>query len=84
MSLLVICEMLVLFGNTLTTDGKYSLRKSELLLQPIQMQLSKKQITFDNFSAPFPKSTLNYKHFEEKDDPHSLYISEISESERHG
>ena len=73
MSLLVICEMLVLFGNTLTTDDKYSLRKSELLLQPIQMQLSKKQITFDNFFAPFPKSTLNYKHFEEKDDPHSLY-----------
>ena len=42
MSLLVICEVLGLLFNTLTTDGKYSLRGRENLPQPIQMQLSKK------------------------------------------
>ena len=38
MSLLVVCEILDLFVSTLTTDGKYSLRYSESLLQLIQMQ----------------------------------------------
>ena len=43
MPLLVICEILGHFVNTLTPDDKYSLRNSEPLLQPIQTQLSKKQ-----------------------------------------
>ena len=36
MSLLVICEILGHSVNTLTIDEKYSLRNSELLLQPIE------------------------------------------------
>ena len=43
MSLLVICEMLGLFVNTLNSDEMYYLLNSENMLQPIQMQLSKKQ-----------------------------------------
>ena len=46
MSLLVICEILGLFVNTLTTDDKYSLRYKENLPQRSQMQLSKKQKYF--------------------------------------
>ena len=44
MSLLVICEILELFVNTLTAKHiKYSLGNSDNLKQSIQMQLSKKQ-----------------------------------------
>ena len=46
MSLLVICKILGLFVNTLTTDGKYSLFNRDNLKQPIQMQLSNKQKRF--------------------------------------
>ena len=49
MSLLVISEILGLFIYTLIANAKYSLRKSESLLQPSQMQLSKKQKKFLNF-----------------------------------
>ena len=53
MSLLVICEILGLFVNTLNTDVKYFLRNSENLLQPIQKQLSKKQKHFRNILLHF-------------------------------
>ena len=46
MSLLVISKILGLFVNALTADDKYSLRNSEDLQQPIQMQLFKKKILF--------------------------------------
>ena len=46
MSLLVMCEVLGLFVNTLSADDKYSLCNSEKLPQPIQMQLSKKHKFF--------------------------------------
>ena len=42
MSLLVISEILSLSVNTLTVNKKFSLPKSENLLQKIQMELSKK------------------------------------------
>ena len=44
MSLSVICEILGLFPNTLTVDANYFLCKSQNLPQPIQVQLSKKQL----------------------------------------
>ena len=43
MSPLVILEILGLFFNTLTVNGKYFLCKSENLPQPNRMQLCKKQ-----------------------------------------
>ena len=51
--LLVICKILGLFVNTLTTDEKYSLLKKGNLTQTIQMQLSEKQKTFSEFFVHF-------------------------------
>ena len=53
----MICEILRYFANTLTADDKYSLRNSENIPQPIQMQLSKKQEKFDQYFAEFLKFT---------------------------
>ena len=69
MSMLVICELLGLFGNTLTADDKYSLCNRENLPQPIQIQYPKKQKTLSEFSAPFLKSTPHFKR-------HEIQISE--------
>ena len=38
--------MLILFVNTFTADGKYSLLDRDNLTQPVQMQLSQKEKTF--------------------------------------
>ena len=73
-----------LFIKSLTADYKCSLRNRENLPQPIQMQLSKKRKTFSEFFTPFLKSTSIFEYFDEKDDPHRLYISEITECERRG
>ena len=45
------------------------------------MQLSQKQKTFSQFFAAFSKSRFNFDHSEKKDDPHTFFISEITESE---
>ena len=44
------------------------------------MQLSQKQKSVSQFLAAFLKSMLNFKNFEKKDDPHSLCLSEITNS----
>ena len=46
MSPLVLDEMLGVFVNTLTADGKYPVQVCENLQVPIQMQLSEKRETF--------------------------------------
>ena len=87
MPLLVICEILGHFVNTLTPDDKYSLRNSEPLLQPIQTQLSKKQKKKKDSSqlfAAFLNLTLDFKYFLKKDDPHGLCTYEITDCERLG
>ena len=71
MSLLVDFKILRLFFNTWTADGKYSLLNRENLTQPIQMQVSRKQKTFSEFFSAFLKSSLNFEHFQKKDDSHS-------------
>ena len=70
-SMLGICNISKLFPNTLSTDGKYSLLDRDNLTQPIQMELSQKQKTFSNFFSSFLKATLDFEHFQKKDDPHS-------------
>ena len=60
-----------MFVNTLTADDKYSPLNRDNLTQPIQTQLSQKQQAFSEFFLAFSKSTLNFEHFEKKDDPHS-------------
>ena len=79
MSLLVVFKILGYFLNTLTADGKYSLRNSEILQQTTQMQLPKKQMTHSQFFGQFLKSTSVLEHFQEKDEAHSFYISKITE-----
>ena len=45
------------------------------------MQLSQKRKTFSESFAAFSKSSLNFQHFDKKDDPHRFLISEITDSE---
>ena len=76
-SLSVICKILRLFVNILSAVDKYSLPNRDNLTDPIQMQLSQKQKAFSEFFFfAFSKSKLNFEHFQRKDDPHSLFISE--------
>ena len=44
------------------------------------MQLSQKQKAFSEFLSAFSTSRLNFEHFQKKDDPHSLFISEATAS----
>ena len=83
-SLLATWEILRLFVNTLTADDKYSLLNRDNLTQPIQMQLSQKQKTFSQFLSAFSTSRLNIEHFQKRDDPHSLFISEATVFEKRG
>ena len=80
--LLVICKISRLFINTLSADGEYSLFNRDNLTQRIQMQLSRKQKSFSEFFSAFLKSSLNFEHFQKKDDPHGWFISEITDSEK--
>ena len=65
------CKASEVFVNTLTADDKYSLLNRDNLTQPIRTQLSLKQKAFSQFFLAFSKSTLNFEHFQKKDDPHS-------------
>ena len=80
-SLLLTWKILGLLLNTLAADEKYLVLHRDNLTIPIQMQLSQKQKTFSQFFAAFLKSTLNFKHFESKDDPHRFCIFEVTDSE---
>ena len=73
-----------MFVNTLTADDKYSLLNRDNLTQPIRTQLSQKQNACAQSFLAFSKSTLNFEHFEKNDDNHSLFISEITHSEKRG
>ena len=73
-----------MFVNTLTADDKYSLLNRDNLTQPIRTILSQKHKAFSPFFLAFSKCTLNFKHFQNKDDPRSLFISEITHSEKRG
>ena len=80
--MLVLCKFLRLLVKTLTDHEKYSLLYRENLTQPIQRLLSEKRKTFSQFFSAFLKSTLNFAHFQKKDDSHSRCISHITVSEK--
>ena len=80
--MLELCKILGLFVNRLTDDDKYSLLYRDNLTQPIQILLSQKRKNFSRFFSAFLKSTLNFKHFQKKDDPHSRCICQISVSKK--
>ena len=64
-------EILGVFVNKLTAEGKYPVEDWENLSLPIQMQVSEKRNTLPQFFSAFLESTSNFKHFEKKDDGHS-------------
>ena len=80
--MLVLCKFLKLLVKTLTDDEKYSLLYRENLTQPIQILLSQKPNTFPQFFLAILKPTLNFAHFQKKDDPHSRCSSQITVSEK--
>ena len=57
MSLLATFKILGLLVNTLTADDKYYFRARQNLLQPIQIQLSKKHNVSSDVFALIMKST---------------------------
>ena len=69
-SLLLTCQILRLFVNTLAGDEKCCVLNRDNLTIPIQMQLSEKQKTFSIIFTAFSKCTLNFQSFETNDNPH--------------
>ena len=51
-------------------------------MQKFQRNFSQKENNFAQFFSPFFESALSFEHFQKKDDPHSLCISEITDHER--
>ena len=72
-----------LFVNTLTADNKYSCQVREYFPLTIQLQVSKKSKDFINFfcSSGNQICSSNFQHFEDKDEGHSLRISQTIDSE---
>ena len=70
MSLQIFPEIFWVSLNIFTADTKYPVEYWENLQLPMQMQLSPKHKTFSQFLVPFLESTLNFKHFEKKDEGH--------------
>ena len=80
--MLLLCKILGLFVNTLTDDGKYSLLYRDNLRRQIQILLSQKLKTFSKLSSKILNPTLNFEHFQKKDDPLSRFSSQITVSEK--
>ena len=80
--MLVLCKILGLLVNTLTDDDKYSLLYRDNLPQQIRILLSQKPKTFSRLSSEILKPTLNFEHFQKKDDLHSRCSSQITVPEK--
>ena len=61
-----------------------SLPNTDNLMQRIHMQLSQKLKTFFRFFRAFSKSSLNFEHFQKKDDAHSFFICGATACEKRG
>ena len=70
------------FLNTLNADDRYSLISKNKCIQPIQMHLFQKPKIFSEYFCAFFEFVLTFEHFQKKDDPHSLCISNITDHER--
>ena len=62
----------------MTADYMYFRQNVENLPQQVQTQISLKPKTFSVFFIASLKSTLNLEYFDEKDESHSLSITEIN------
>ena len=78
--MLVLCKILGLFVDTLTDDGKYFLFYRDNLTKQIQILLSPKPKTFSKLSSKILNPTLNFEHFQKKDNPLSRCSSQITVS----
>ena len=74
---LVRCELLGQFFNTLTADYKYSRWNWDNLSQQVPMQTSLKVNTCSRLFIAFLECTLKLEYFERKDQSQSLSITEI-------
>ena len=81
-SLLVICKILRLFVNIQSSDDKHSLLTRGNLRESIQIQFSLKERTFTKFFSAISRSSINFEHFQKKDDPHSCCLSELTDIEK--
>ena len=72
------------FLNTLTADEKYSLDSRDNSMQTIQMHFSEKQKTFSELFPYIFLIYIKFWTFSKKDDSHSLWISEITDTEIRG
>ena len=70
-SLLVMRKISKPFPNTLGAHGAYALLARDNLTHRIQMLLTGKEKTFSQFFPSFLKCSLNWEHFQKKDEPHS-------------
>ena len=66
----------------LTTNYKYYRSNGENLPLPINCNYFKNEKYFA--AMQFLESKLNFEHFEKKNEPHSLSISSIIDSEKRG
>ena len=66
-----------LLVNTLAADENYLVLHRDNLKIPIQMQSSQEEKKFSQFFAAFLESRLNFKHFENEDDPHRFFVLEV-------
>ena len=68
----------------MTDVDKCPLPNRDNLRQPIHKELSQKLKSFSQFFGAFSKSGVHFEHFEKKDDPHSLFISEATTCKNRG
>ena len=64
-------EIVGVFLNTLTSDGKYPVQGCENFQLAFHTQLSEKRKPFADVFVPFLDSTSNVEHFERKAARHS-------------
>ena len=55
----------------MSAADKCFLPNRDNLIQPIHTQFCQKLKVFSEFFPPFSTSTLNFEHFQKKDDAHS-------------
>ena len=77
-SLLVICKSLRLFVNRMSAVDKCSLPNNENFNASHSNAIISKTKKFSQFFLSFSKSSLNFEHFQKKEDAHSLFISEAT------
>ena len=77
-------DILWLFVNTFTADGKYSRHKMQNFSQQLQTPFSQKEKAFSGFLIVFLKCARNLKHCDQKDEYPGLIISEIIDSKTVG